>query len=130
MSPLREGGVRWEHSTDSKVETDVRDALCVEPWELVYGCECERPICAREGRVPSSWWNYNTDINMLGSIDFSRNWRSQYRSFLKLSRETSLELITDIINPAYSIHSEDARGLKQKLIHWVILLFMCTCRCY
>ena len=25
-------GVQWEHSTDSEVETDVRDAQSVEPW--------------------------------------------------------------------------------------------------
>ena len=79
---------------------------------------------------PSSWWNYNTDINILGSIDFFRNWRLQYRSLEELSRETSLELISDIINPAYSIHSGNALGLKQKLVHWDMLLFMCTCRCY
>ena len=42
-------GVQWEHSTDSAVEMDVRTVLCVEPWELVHGCECEFPICAREG---------------------------------------------------------------------------------
>lgn len=69
--------VGWDDSADAKVESDVRHALRVEPWEFVHRRECWRRICASDGRIVSwSWKQHGQNVIKLPNVTRSPSFLS------------------------------------------------------